>query len=115
MDGRANMYTWRDELDETAIVLAKARPVVEASGSPTHKATFYAQLSNQQAHETRYCIDDETLANARLAVQVAEKGVGEHDLAYCLGTLGEYSLWHGDLDAAQEDLARGFGPFRTYI
>ena len=104
VDGRANMYTWRDELDETAIVLAKARPVVEASGSPTHKATFYGQLSNQQAHENRYCIDDETLANARLAVQVAEKGVGEHNLAYCLGTLGEYSLWHGDLDAAQENL-----------
>jgi hypothetical protein len=77
---------------------------VEARGSPSRQATFYGQFSIQRAHETRYWIYDETLASGQMAVQLAEKGIGEHNLAYCLGNLGEHCLWRGDLDQAQENL-----------
>ena len=52
----------------------------------------------------RFRIDDEALTYARRALLVAEQGVGEHDMATCVGNLGEYLFWHGDLDEAQEKL-----------
>ena len=85
VDGRANLYYWYNEPERAAAVLERARPVAEARGSSSRKASFYEQLSSQRARESRYRIDEVTLAIARTAVQVAEQGVGEHDMAFVFG------------------------------
>ena len=36
-------------------------------------------------------------------MHIAPRGIGDHG-AYCLGNLGQYLLWRGDLDEAQENL-----------
>jgi eukaryotic-like serine/threonine-protein kinase len=108
VDGRASLYYWGNEPDKAAVVLANARPVVEALGSPVRKAGFYVNLTTQRLRETRYRIDDETLANARAAVKAAEEGVGEHDMASVLSSVGFLLLWHGDLTEAQEKLEVSF-------
>ncbi len=104
VDGRANLYYWYNQPERAAAALERARPVAEARGSSSRKASFYEQLSSQRARESRYRIDGVTLAIARTAVQVAEQGVGEHDMAFVLGGLGEFLLWHGDIDEAEENL-----------
>jgi class 3 adenylate cyclase/tetratricopeptide (TPR) repeat protein len=104
VDGRASLYYWGNEPNKAAVVLANARPVVEALGSPVRKAGFYINLTTQRLRETRYRIDDEALANARAAVKAAEEGVGEHDMASVLSSVGFLLLWHSDLTEAQEKL-----------
>jgi DNA-binding SARP family transcriptional activator/tetratricopeptide (TPR) repeat protein len=104
VDGRASLYYWGNEPDKAAVVLEHARPVVEALGSPARKAGFYVNLTNQRLRETRYRIDEESLANARAAVKAAEEGAGEHVMASALSSVGFQLLWHGDLTEAQEKL-----------
>jgi len=104
VDGRANLHYWWNEPERGAKVLARARPVVEARGSPQRKVGFYGQLAGQQARRNRHRIDEEILANARAAVTAAEHGAGEHALASSVSTLGCLLLWHGDLAEAQEKL-----------
>ncbi len=104
VDGLANLYYWGNEPDKAAVVLANARPIVEALGSPVRKTSFYVNLSTQRNRETRYRTDEESIANLRTALKVAEQGIGEHGTAIVLSTLGFQLLWHGDLSEAQEKL-----------
>jgi len=104
VDGRANLHYWWNEPERGAEVLAKARPVLEARGSPTRKAGFYLQLANQRAWAARHRIDEEMLENARTGVSAAEEGGVEYDLANAVMILGLLLLWHGDLAEAQEKL-----------
>ena len=98
------LHYWRNEPGGSAAVLAKARPVVEARGTPARRQSFYMTLAIQRARQARYRIDEEMLANARTAVLAAEQGVGEHDVAFAVFSLGFLLLWHGDLAEAQEQL-----------
>ena len=102
--GRAYLHYWRNEPDAAAAVLAQARPVVEARGTPARRQSFYMTLAVQRARQARYRIDEEMIANARTAVLAAEQGVGEHDVAFALFNLGFVLLWYGDLAEAQEQL-----------
>ena len=104
VDGRANAHNWNNEPRQAAAVLARAGPVLDESGSPGRKAAFYAQLSIAQARETRWRINDEILGSVRIATQVAEQDIGDHNIAYCLGNLGEILLWQGQLEGARENI-----------
>ena len=102
--GRAYLYYWRNEPEKAAVVLASARPVVEARGTPAHRERFFTTLAIQRARQARYRIDEEMISNSRAAVAAAEQGVGEHAVALALFSLGFLLLWHGDLAEAQEKL-----------
>jgi tetratricopeptide (TPR) repeat protein len=99
LDGRANLHTWHNEVARAGKVLERARPVVEARGSPTRKSGLYAQLAHYRARERRYQIDDEVIGMARRAVQAAEEGVDEQDMASVLFGLGFYLLGHDPSEA----------------
>ncbi len=104
VDGRANLHYWWNEPERGAEVLAKARPFLEARGSPTRKAGFYLHLANQRAWGARHRIDEEMLENARTGVSAAEEGGVDYDLANAVLILGVLLLWHGDVVEAQEKL-----------
>jgi adenylate cyclase len=104
VDGRANLHRWWNEPERGAEVLAKARPFLEARGSPTRKVGFYLHLAQQRAWAAGHRIDEEMLENARTAVSAAEEGGVEYDLAVTALGLGLLLLWHGDLVEAQEKL-----------
>jgi class 3 adenylate cyclase/tetratricopeptide (TPR) repeat protein len=104
VDGRANLHYWWNEPERGAEVLAKARPVLEARGSPTRKVGFYLQLANQRAWAARHRIDEEMLEYARAAVSAAKEGGNEYELAVTVMGLGLLLLWHGDVVEAQEKL-----------
>ena len=104
VDGRANLHYWYSEPERGLAVLSRARPIVEARGSLTSKTAFWVQFAIQRARETRYRIDDEILAILRHALSLARQGVGQHDLAAAIATLGEFLVWSGDLDEAEGTL-----------
>ena len=102
VDGRANTYNWANEPERAALALAKARPGIGSHASPGRQAGFYSQLAFQRARQTRYRIDEETLAAARAAARSAQKGGGEYDLVNALGGQGEMSFWYGNTDESQK-------------
>lgn len=104
LDGRAYVHYWRNEPDQAAVVLAAARPVVEARGTPARRRTFHMNFALQRMRERRYRIDEECITNMRAAVAAAQEGGGERDIAFTLFGLGFCLLWHGELDAAQDNL-----------
>jgi hypothetical protein len=65
---------------------------------------FYAGLALQRARQQRYLIDEEILANTRRALAAAREGAPEHEVAWTVFLLGFFSLWHGDLSEAEEQL-----------
>ena len=71
IDGRANLYNWRNQPDLAAAVLDRATPVVEKFGSTSRKAGFYLQLSIARCNSSSQ-VDDASLAIMRRAVQAAE-------------------------------------------
>jgi len=102
-----NIHYWRNEPDQAAAVLARARPVVEAQGTLARKQNFYMSLALQRARQTRYRIDGEILGNVRAGVDAAPQGGDEREIAWTVFCLGFFLLWHGDLADAQEQF-RGF-------
>jgi predicted ATPase/class 3 adenylate cyclase len=104
VDGRATLHYWRNEPALGMAVLEKARPVVETQASLAQKRTFYESLVMQRLRETRYRIDDEILANARMALAAAKEVSGEADLGWAVFMMGFCLLWNGDLPEAREQL-----------
>ncbi|MGO9657379.1 MAG: AAA family ATPase [Acidimicrobiales bacterium] len=104
VDGRANLHYWWNEPERGTEILARARPILEARGSPARKASFYLHLAQQRAWEARHRINEDMLENARTGVSAAEQAGVEYDLATAVMILGSLLLWHGDIVEAQEKL-----------
>jgi predicted ATPase/class 3 adenylate cyclase len=101
LDGRAYVHYWRNEPDEGAAAIARARPVVESRGTPARRRTFHMNFALQKMRENRYRVDDETLSSMRAALAAAREEGDEQGIALTLFTLGFALLWYGDLDGAQ--------------
>ena len=104
VDNRANVHYWRDEPEQAAAALARARPVVEARGSLARKKNFYISLALQRARETRYRMDEDILSNARAAVTAAQQLGDEREIAWIVFCLGFFLLWQDNLTEAREQL-----------
>ena len=105
LDGRANLHYWRNEPEKAAKVLAAARPVVEARGSPERRRAFYWSLAAQRMRETRYRVDEQTLSYLQAALPAARETGDEAAIAWSVFTLGFGQLWHGDLAEAERNIA----------
>ena len=107
IDGRANLHNWRCEPERAIEVLARARPIAEARGSPSRKAGLFLQLATQRIIDSGCQFDQGTVALMRIALEAAEHGANEHLLAICLTALGEALLNNGELAEADEKLQAG--------
>lgn len=105
VDGLANYYNQHDDQAGAAAVLARARPLAEAHGSPVRLAGLYAHLSFLAARQARFRITEATLAPARLGTGL-EPHLSENEAAYCLGCFGALLVWTEALDEAQELMSR---------
>jgi len=95
---------WRNEAEKGGAVLAAARPVVEARGTPARKQSFFWMYGGHRMRQTRYRIDEETLTSLRAAVAAAREAGDEQVTGLPLFTLGFALVWHGDLAAGREDM-----------
>jgi hypothetical protein len=107
IDGRAHLYNSHCEPERAKKVLARARPVAQARGSPNRKAGLFVQLGTQRIIDCGGHFDEDTVVLARDALQAAEQGADEHVLAICLTCLGEALLNNGELVEAEDKLKAG--------
>ena len=103
-----------ERLEEVAAVLGHHFHLAGEAERAVHHLEVAAR------HAVAMFAVDEALTYARRALLAAKEGVGEHDMAICVGNLGEYLFWHGDLDEAQEKCEAALAmverigdPFRT--
>jgi predicted ATPase/class 3 adenylate cyclase len=102
IDGRAYLLYWSNQPDKGAAVLERARPVLEARGSPTRKTVFYSNSAMQKARQSRYRIDGSILADVRRAVAESRQSVNIQDASFAAFLLGFCLLWQGDLAESRD-------------
>jgi class 3 adenylate cyclase/tetratricopeptide (TPR) repeat protein len=106
VDGRADLHVMRLEADRTLAVLERARPVLEARGTPARKSAFYRLWTMQKLLRNRLRVDEEDIASLRASVAFAERTGEDKDVGYATDFLG-WALWlRGDLPEATEELTK---------
>ena len=106
VDGRAGLYTMRSEPEPALAVLETVRPVLEASGSPARRYSFYMHLAMGRIMRNGYRVDEADIATMRQGLAAAAQGDEEKDVGYATFFLGRAWWLHGDLAAAQEQMER---------
>ena len=104
VDGRAGLYTMRDEPGRVLATLAAVRPLLEAKGTPARKYSFYMHLAYGQVMANRYRVDEADISNMRKGLTAAAQGGEEKDVGYGTYFLGRLLWLHDDLTAAQEHM-----------
>ncbi len=104
VDGRTDMHVMRFETDLALATLEKARPVLEARGTPARRSIFDRLITMQRLLRNRLRIDDTDIAALRRSLAAAEQTGDAKDIGYATDFLG-WALWlHGDLAEAAERL-----------
>ncbi len=104
VDGRAALQSMRFEPELLRAILDRARPMLEARGTPARRHVFDRQLALEGLIRHRYRVDDADLARFRRSVELAEHSGEERekDVGYATYFLG-WALWlRGDLAEARE-------------
>ena len=106
VDGRAALYTMRNEEELALATLEAVRPVLEARGSPARKYGFYLHLAMDRVMQNGNRVDEADIATLRRSLAAAAQGEEEKDVGYATYLLDGPCLLHGDLEAAREQMER---------
>ena len=101
---RGHLHYWKNEPEAHALVLERARPVVESRSKPKQQAEFYSAVTSQRVRATRYLIDDSLMLDYRKAWQAVVDAGLENEMFYVRFVLGFALLWYGDFTGAQAEL-----------
>jgi len=106
VDGRADLHQMRFQPDLALAALEKARPVLEARGTPARESVFHRVFAMQRVMRNRMRVEDEDIACLRRSVAMAEHTGEDKDIGYATDFLG-FALWlRGDLAEAAEHLEK---------
>jgi tetratricopeptide (TPR) repeat protein len=106
VDGRASMYTMRNQPEAALAVLETVRPVLEARGNPARRYSFYMHLAMARVMRNGYRVDETDIATMRRGVAAASEGDEEKDVGYAAYWAGRLMWLRGDLDGAREQFDR---------
>ena len=106
VDGRAGLYTFRNEPELALAVLEEVRPALEASGNPARRYGFYLHLALARVMQNGFRVDETDIATMRAGLAAAAEGDEEKDAGYATYFLGRFLWLHGDLEAAREQMER---------
>ncbi len=101
---RIEIHYWLAQMDEITELIEQTRPVVERYGTREQRATFFQSLLMMNLRRERYVVSKETLEYARLSLAARLESENESAIAWARFYLGFASLWHGDLEQAEEQL-----------
>ncbi len=82
VDGRAALYTMRNEPELALATLEAVRPVLEARGSPARKYGFYLHLAMDRVMQNGNRVDEADIATLRRSLAAAAQGEEEKDVGY---------------------------------
>jgi class 3 adenylate cyclase/tetratricopeptide (TPR) repeat protein len=106
VDGRADLHVMRLEPDLALAMLERARPVLEARGTPARWTAFYRSHTMQRLLRNRMRVEDEDIANLRAGITVAGHTGEDKDVGYATHFLG-WGLWaRGELPEAAAELTK---------
>jgi class 3 adenylate cyclase/tetratricopeptide (TPR) repeat protein len=106
VDGRAALHILLHEPALTRRALELAWPVIQKWGGPVRSSQYFHFAGWERAGAMRYRVDEEVVANFRQGLVKAREGGDENYVGWGHERLGLYLMLHGDLDEAQEELAR---------
>jgi tetratricopeptide (TPR) repeat protein len=98
-DVRMGVAYWRNDMDELARLIERARPLVEAHGSAEQRANFFFGIAQLLMRRDRYLVAEETLQLVRAGYAAAQQA-GPTSLWWAGFMVGFTLVWHGDLDEA---------------
>jgi tetratricopeptide (TPR) repeat protein len=104
VDGRAAIHSMRSEPEPLRAILERARPMLEARGTPARRHVFDRQIALEGIIRHRYRVEDAEIAGFRRSVELAEHTGDERekDVGYATYFLGR-ALWlRGELAEARE-------------
>jgi tetratricopeptide (TPR) repeat protein len=104
IDGRAAIHSMRSEPELLRATLDRARPMLEARGTPARRHVFDRQIALEGLIRHRYRVEDAEIARSRRSVELAEHTGEERekDIGYATYFLG-WALWlRGELAEARE-------------
>jgi tetratricopeptide (TPR) repeat protein len=104
VDGRASIHSRCSEPELLRAILERARPMLEARGTPARRHAFERQIALEGLIRHRYRVEDADLARFRRSAELAEHTGEERekDVGYATYFLG-WALWlRGELAEARE-------------
>ncbi len=104
VDGRAAIHSMRVEPELLLAILERARPMLEARGTPARRHVFDRQIALEGLIRQRYRVEDAEIAGFRRSVELAEHTGEERekDVGYATYYLA-WALWlRGELAEARE-------------
>jgi adenylate cyclase len=102
IDGRASLYGVNGHPDRALAALEAVRPVLETTGSPGRKFSYYSNLVFGRTRLAGNRVEDRDIADMRQALAAARLTGEEKDAGYATYFLGWVQWLDGDLDAAEE-------------
>ena len=97
-------YYWQARVDELDALMQRTRPAVERYATPIQRAGFFQALLMLDFRRYRYLLPDEAIDHATAYLAASEQSDDPGLLAFARFVVGFAFLWHGDQDAAEEQL-----------
>ena len=97
-------YYWQARVDDLDALVRRARPAVERYATPGQRAGFFQALLMLDFRRYRYLLPDEAIDHATAYLAATEQTDDPGLLAFARFVVGFAFLWHGDQDAAEEQL-----------
>ena len=97
-------YYWQARVDELDALVQRARPAVERYATPAQRAGFFQALLMLDFRRYRYLLPDEAIDHGTAYLAASELSDDPGLLAFARFVVGFAFLWHGDQDAAEEQL-----------
>jgi ATP/maltotriose-dependent transcriptional regulator MalT len=101
------VYYWMGRVEEMGAIIEKVRPDVEARGTFQQRARFFQALLLRAYKRDRYRVSDETVEDARRAMEAGERSGDLGELATCRFFLAFTLLFHGSLDESERQGQEG--------
>jgi tetratricopeptide (TPR) repeat protein len=89
-------------LDEMSALAKHCRPAVEKYGTPLQRGEFFQGLTMLGLRVERYAVSEETLEYSKAALSASLESEDPVQIADRRFELGFASMWHGDLDEAEQ-------------
>ena len=101
---RCSVHYWRNEIEASAAIVARVRPVLEERATAPLRVQFYRTLLQMRLNADRYLSSVEAVGFARAGLAACREIGTEREVGVARFTLSTVLLWHGALDEAEREM-----------
>ncbi|MBN1205355.1 MAG: protein kinase [Myxococcaceae bacterium] len=101
---RISTHYWAANTAELEALIERARPLVQARGTPLQRARFFQSLVQRNLRAERYAASARTAGYARQSLLALQEDGDRVEVATARFTLAAVLLWSGALDEAEAEM-----------